>query len=222
MKIFENQKHVFWQALLLAIFVFAFGILIGFWIENSRISKISDLYVNAELEMLDIQIQSDLIAMNKISCSNSIQENIAFADRIYAEAKLLEKYESASRISDAIRIQHKKYDLLRTLLWTNSMKTKQYCNASYHNLVYLYDYNEPSIDSMSKQDRISRVLEEVKNDFGNSVMLIPISGDNGISSLSLLMKQYGISEAELPVILVDEKNKLVSVSGKEDIENLLK
>ncbi len=221
MQILQNQKHAFWQALVLSLLVFAFGIFLGYLLESSRVSEISNLYAQAELDMADARIQSDIYSVIDFNCNVAIQENINFAERIYNEAKLLEKYEAANMLSESIKLQHKKYDLLRTLFWVNSIKIRQRCNASYHNLVYLYDYNSPSLDAKAKQSVFSRVLAEIKQDKGSGVMLIPIAGDNEIFSLTILMSSYGLSEKELPVILIDEKIKITEITTKEDFEKYL-
>jgi len=222
--VFHSQKNVFWQAFILAAFVFALGILFGFVMENSRSASIEKLYFQSELDLLDIRIQNDIYSIEniKIDCLGAVQENIKFADRIYEEAKLLDKYEQANKITGNIILQHKKYDLLRTLFWINSIKIKNRCNASYHNLVYFYDYNEPSIEIRAKQAVFSRILSELKEEFGSEVMLIPIAGDNDIISVELLMNSYEIAESELPVILIDEKTKVQEIESKEEIIGLIK
>jgi len=217
----ESQKNVFWTALILSIFVFASGIFLGFMLENYRTGKIEVVLAQSELEMLDVRIQSDIYSFSKLNCTNAIEENINFADKIYEEAKMLDKYEQASRLSDTIIIQHRKYDLLRTLFWVNSIKLKQRCNASYHNIVYLYDYNNPRLDIKAKQAVFSRILSEIKQKKGSNVMLIPIAGDNNVSSINILMKTYNITESELPVILIDEKIKITDIQRVEDIESLV-
>lgn len=220
-RLIDSQKNAFWTALILTIFVFAGGILLGFMLENSRTSKIEMLYLSSELELADMRIQQDILSFPGFNCTEAIAENTAFADNVYEQAKTLEKYDDASEISDAVKIQHKKYDLLRTLFWVNSINLKQKCSAQYHNIVYLYDYNEPRLDINAKQNVLSNFLEELKLKKGNSVMLIPIAGDNGISSLSMLMSMYNVSESELPVILIDEKIKISEIENLEEIEKYI-
>jgi len=217
----ESQKNVFWTALILTIFVFAGGILLGFMLENSRASQINSFYINSEIELADIKIQQDIYSFPEFDCATAINENINFADRVYEQAKLLEKYDKSSQISDSIKLEHKRYDVLRTLFWVNAIKLKEKCNAQYHDVVYLYDYNDVRLDIRAKQDVFSNLLDQVKAKQGNNVMLIPIAADNNVSSLNLLMSMYNISESELPVILIDEKIKITSLESAEDIEKLL-
>lgn len=215
----KNQKFIFLYALILTLIVFNLGIFMGYMLESSRVNKINALYLEAEMELLDQRIQKDTLEIINLDCEILIEENIKFANRIFEEALLIQKYEDANRINNEIEFQHKRFDLLRTLFWINSIRIKEKCNSEYHNIVYIYDYNNPSIEQKAKQRFFSKVLSEIKNKFGNEIMLIPIAGDNEIASINLLMDAYEIKE--LPVILIDETTKITELESMEDIEKYL-
>lgn len=217
-KIFENQKYVFLNALILAVFIFALGLVLGFWIESSRLDKINSIYTETELNLLDIRVMPELLS-NNFSCQQAIQANIDFGDRIYEDAKLLQDYEDVERISSDIKIQHYKYDLMRALFLSNSLKIKKQCSASFHTIVYFYQYNSPSLEVKSKQQVFSNILGELKQRQGDNVMLIPIAGDIPFSSINMIVSQYDITQ--LPTILIDEKTKITEVEKVDDIEVLL-
>lgn len=219
MAMIKNQKHVFWIALLATLFLFNFGIYLGYTIENSRLNQINSLYANSELNLLDIKIMSEIFNYQNFDCKLAVQENIDFANKIYDEAKLLEKYDNAKTFSTEVKTQHKKYDLLRTLFWINSMNLKQKCNAGYHNIIYFYDYVNPTLEQKAKQSVFSRILMELKQKKGNDVMLIPIAADNDISSVNLFLKSYNISE--FPVILIDEKIQITQLENITQIEKAI-
>jgi hypothetical protein len=188
-------------------------------LELSRVNDINKLYVDAELELLDQTTQKDALALLNLDCSSLVAENIKFGDRIFAEALQIQKYEDANRITSDIVFQHKRFDLLRTVFWINSINIKQSCSSSFHTVVYLYKYNNPSLEQHSKQAFFSNLLEEIKQKEGDNVMLIPIAADNNISSIDLLTKKYNITE--LPAILIDEKDKITDVNSLQDIEKYL-
>lgn len=215
----KNQKRIFLYALILTFLVFNFGIFMGYMLESSRIDKINKLYLDAELELIDQMTQKDALEILDLNCDLLVEENIKFADRIFEEALLIQKYEDANRINNDIKFQHKRFDLLRTLFWINSIKIKQKCNPSYHNVVYFYKYNNPSIEQVSKQGFFSNLLGELKERFGDNIMLIPIAGDNDIPSINLLIEKYDINE--LPMILIDEETKITEVESLADIEQYL-
>lgn len=215
-----SQKYVFLQALILTIIVFNVGIFFGYQLESSRVDRINDWYLQSDIELLDQKIQRDALNFLDFDCGLLVQENIDFADRIYEEAQKIGDFEKANRINKEIISQHKRYDLLRTLFWINSIEIKKKCESDYHNVVYFYDYNEPSINQKSEQEFFSNLLFELKQEKGSGLMLIPIAGDNDLPSVNLLMKEYGI--VELPSILIDEEIVLTNVESRGDIEEYLK
>lgn len=215
----KNQKYIFLYALILTIIVFNIGIFMGYMLESSRINKIDNLYINSEMELLDQRIQRDVLDIANINCDMAIKENINFADRIYKDALAIKNYEDANRMNNEIISQHRKFDLLRTLFWINSIKIKEKCNTDYHNIVYIYNYKNPTIEQKAKQKFFSKLLSEVKNKFKDKVMLIPIAGDNDIASVNLLIDSYNIEK--FPVILIDEKTKITELEKIEDIEKYL-
>lgn len=219
---FNSQKHVFWEALLVTILIFGIGVFLGVVLENWRTSRVDYLYQQSEVSLLDIRAQSELYSLEDFDCKIAVEENIEFADRIFKEAELLSRYEGAGRLTDALNLEHKKYDVLRALLWANSIKIKKKCKASYYNVVYIYEYNDLDIATKAEQGVFSRILAELKEKKGSDVILIPIAGDNNLTSVKLLMNRYNITESKLPVILIDEKIKITELKTVEEIEKLLK
>jgi hypothetical protein len=215
----HNQKYIFLYALLLTIVVFNLGIFMGYMLESSRVVQINEMYLNAEIELLDQITQKEALQTLELDCDLLVKENIKFGDRIFQEALQIQKYEEANRINSEIVFQHKRFDLLRALFWVNSITIKQKCNSQYHNIVYLYKYNEPTLEQESKQKFFSNLLQELKNKNGDKIMLIPIAADNDLPSVNLLVKKYGITD--LPVVLIDEKTKLTDINSMEDIEKYL-
>ncbi len=215
----KSQKWNFLYALIITLIVFNLGIFMGYMLESNRINKINNFYLDAETELLDQMIQKDALGILDLDCDILVKENIKFADKIYEEALVIQKYEDANRINNDIITQHKKFDLLRTLFWINCIKIKQTCNQDYHNLVYFYQYNNPTLEQKSKQLFFSNLLGEIKKNKNDSVMLIPIAADNDIPSINILIQKYNITE--LPAILIDEKVKITDVENMEDIEKYL-
>lgn len=215
-----NQKHVFWEALLLAIFIFASGILLGYFLELNRTSKIITSYQEAELGLLDVRVQENLISIGNFNCEQSIKETIDFADRIYKEAQVLEKYEESARLSTGILFQHKKYDLLRATLWSNALKIKEKCPNSFHTVVYMYQLDSKDVEVLSKQKAFSNYLFELKNEYSDNLLLIPMAGNLDLNSIEFLKNIYGLDV--LPVILIDEKIKIETLEDLGNIRNFLK
>lgn len=215
----RSQKWTFLYALIITLVIFNLGLFVGYMLESSRINKINDWAFQAEMEILDQKIQENALDIIDFDCEILVQNNIDFADRIFEEAQKIDNYEKANRINQDIIFQHKRYDLLRTLFWINSIKIKEKCNSDYHTIVYLYQYNEPTFDQKAKQRVFSKLLTEIKVAKGRDVMLIPIAADNGLPSINLLAEAYGVDV--LPTILIDEDIILSELSSAEEIEKYL-
>jgi len=215
-----NSKHSFWQALIVAIIIFWTGIMLGILFENSRTSKLENFYKSSETQIFDIQLTGNLL-MNEANpdCNTALQDNIDFADRIYEEAKTLEKYDASNKITDDIVKLHSRYDLLRTMLWLNVIGLQEKCSNQTNIVVYLYQYVEPNIDTQAKQVAISKVTSDLKKKYGDKVLLIPLAYDTGVKSLSLLRSKYQINE--FPVVIVNQKNKITGLNTVEELEKYL-
>ena len=168
----KNQKHVFWEALIITVFIFGIGVLFGIFIEHNRANTISEMYLRSEINLLDVKIQTEILDLKDLNCRTAIQKNIEFGDRIYKDALTLERYESASRITDDLKEQHRRYDVLRALFWLNSIKIKEKCRGDFHTVVYLYDYGPEETYLKNEQFVFSRFLSELKEEYGNEIKTI--------------------------------------------------
>ena len=213
----SNKKSVFWEALILAIFIFASGIFLGYLLEMNRTNDVITLYQQSELDMLDLKAQDSIMNLNNINCQLFFNEILDFADRTYNDAKLLERYEDANEISKGIMLQHKKYDLLRTSLWIDSIKLKEKCDINFTTVVYFYEYKSDDLEIKAEQTVFSKKLGELKEEFGSKVLLIPIAGNLEISSVDYILTEYNITR--LPSILINENIKIDNLDSLSLIDS---
>jgi hypothetical protein len=214
---FKSQKNVFWEALLVTILIFGIGILAGFFLENMRTNQINSLFQQSEVDLLDIRLQNEIYSDLEFDCDIAIEENLNFANRIYEEAQKLEKYLEASRFSEEIILQHKKYDLLRIMLLLNSEKIIQKCDDSYSEVVYFYNLETEELTAKAKQNVFSKILLEVKEEFGGKVLLVPVGVSSGVSSINLILDKYNVSRQDLPIILINQKIKITEAENVDQI-----
>jgi hypothetical protein len=219
---FKSQKHAFWQALIITIIIFGMGIIAGVALENWRTSQIDLLAQESEIDLLDMRLQSEIYSEDDFDCESAIRENLNFADRIFNEAKLLDRYEGASRLTEKIQIQHKKYDILRVMLLLNSKRIKERCDTNYHDIVYFYKYNDASTATKTKQSVFSRVLSDLKEEMGPNMLLIPMAGDNDIASINIILDSYGVAVADLPVVVIDGDILVKDLKSVTELKSLLK
>ncbi len=214
--VLENRKRVFWEALLLTVVVFLLGVLIGVAFESSKVSEINNYYVMSEISLMEVFALNSMIDSKSVSCDVLVDANLNFADRIYNEAILLEKYEDAGKITEGIKLAHKKYDILRTFLWLNSIKTRERCGKNYSSVIYLYEYFPEDLTQKAEQNVWSKVLFDLKSEKGNKILLIPIAVDTGLTSLESIIHPLNITG--YPVVVIDEKNLVYNLESVDDLE----
>lgn len=214
------QKDVFWKAAVLTAIVFISGVLLGYYIESGRLSEVEEEYKIIELQWADAKLQTVYYqTLSPSLCNAAIEENLKFADRVYEEGLKLEKYEEANKLTKTIKLDKKKYALLKVEFLLNSMFLKEKCKfANYTNLVYFY-VDEPTIKQRIQQNTISTILKELKQKYGQNLMLIPLPIDLDISVINVIKNSYNIDS--IPTILINEKIKLDGVKSKEEIENAI-
>ena len=211
-----NNEHAFWQALVFTFIIFIIGFIFGFFLEVFRGDKMESVLLNSEINLLDEQLRASTGDYFNISC-NEIEEGLFnFADKIYYESIKLEKYERSERFSETLFLIHKRYDLLRMMLWGETIKAKKDCKSDFHTVVYLYEYETEDIDKQSKQAFFSRLLFDLKTKNPDKVLLIPIAVNTELDSVNLSTRSYNISS--YPVIIVDEKKIFTEVIKFGDFE----
>ncbi|MFH0711808.1 MAG: hypothetical protein V1889_01750 [archaeon] len=212
------NKHSFWQALIITLIIFWSGILIGIFFEDSRVAEITAFYSDSETSISDFETASSLIFNENIDCSRLNEEAIIFADRIYEEAKKLEQYDNSNKITDRVIHLHKRYDLLRTILWKKIIENKKQCTEPVNTIIYLYKYKAEDIGTISTQKTISNYLTEIKKQNPDAI-LIPIAADMNILSLDILKEVYNITQT--PTIIINEKHIIHDLNNLDQIQPFL-
>lgn len=214
-----GTKHAFWQALLFTIAIFAFGFLLGFVLENSRVGKVEIAIANSEINLLDEQVRVSGINQFDIDCNQAKLSTFNFADKIYLEASQLEVFDSSAKFTDELRTLHKKYDLLRMILWMEGIDLKKNCGEKINTVVYIFEYNSQDINQKALQNSMSKMLADLKSKYGEEVLLIPLAGNLNIESVNLIKEKYKINE--LPAIIIDEKAVITGETSFEELEKKL-
>jgi hypothetical protein len=212
---FKN-KHVFWIALVVAFFVFWFGILLGISFEKGRIDEIRDFYFESETNIFDFELSSDIIRNSNLSCEMIYEQSILFADRIYKEASKLEKYDDSNKITRELVYLHRRYDLLRTMLWMDLIQAKDRCEGDVNVIVYFYDYVDTDLTTKAVQGTMSNFLVELKQKYEDKIILIPIAVDTGVESVEILREHYGLEE--VPGVFINEEIRLEDIADLKNFD----
>ena len=218
LKKLESKKHVFWQAFFLTTLFFFLGLVLGVYLEQTRVDNINIAFYQSEVSLYDSFALGKLLDNPLVSCEDLEMAGIDFANQIYEEARELERFDNSNKLTDSLKTIHRKYDLLRTLLWMNMIEVKENC-GKINTIVYLYKYNADDIKIMSKQIVWSRILQDLKNERGNEVILIPIAADQDIVSLDYLIKTYGVRE--FPAVILNEEDVFYDHKTVRELEEYL-
>jgi hypothetical protein len=218
-KMLESKKHVFWEALLIATVIFVFGFLLGIAYESSNLTKINNFYLSSEIDLADELGIIQLMNQGDYDCEILEETNVELADKVYRQALILEDYESAGVITDSMKLMHKKFDILRTFIWLNTFTSKSECSSNYTTIVYLYDYESKDLIKKARQNVISKILKEIKDDHPNNMILLPISANQNISSLNLITSNFEIPE--YPAVIINNKHVVTNIEHTSDIEKYL-
>ncbi len=213
-----NKKNVFWEAFLIAGVIFILGLLIGVFIENDRLQQINDYYSQAQIYLLDSLAISNSLN-SAADCSNLINSSIKFADDIYSQALLLEKYGDSGKITNSINLAHKEYDLLRTILWQNLITIKAKCPEKFNFIIYLYNYNPSDLNQKAVQNAWSNILYDLKQQQGNNLILVPIAVNSNLSSLDILMNEFNITR--YPAVVINGNKTIYNLQMPSDIQKYL-
>lgn len=209
----KSKKNVLWEALIITATIFVAGLFLGMLLETSNSNKASSLYYRSEISLVDGLAIAFLSKDNSISCESLKENNLRFADRIYEEAVILERFEQSEQLTEGSNLLHQKYDLLRTLLWMSNRESLSRCK-NYNIVVYLYDYASEDLDKKATQNVWSKILLEAKQN-KNDILLLPIAADQNITSLNLLKEEYKIEK--LPAIVIDNKKVIYTLQNSGDI-----
>lgn len=216
MVVLKSRKHVFWEALLVTVLVFLAGLFLGMLIEASNSTRVSDLYTQSEISLTDAASIVQLVEDKSLDCEVIKEKNIEVANRIYSEALLLERYEDSGKLTDSMKLLHKKYDLLRTLLWTSTEKTIQRCD--YDLVVYLYEYGSEDTNIKARQNVWSKILLDVRGQ-AFDFMLLPIAGNQNLTSTDFLKEKYNVES--LPALVINNEHVIYELENSGTVIELI-
>jgi hypothetical protein len=213
-----NSKNAFWQALVVTIFIFVAGLVLGFYVELSNVDKSDLLIRSSEADFLDQQVGLSILSNDpNFNCETARKNLFEFADIIYKDATKFEEEDAQSKFTEEQRdILHKRYDLLRLNLWMESLDLKKRCAGNFHTIVYLFDYSSPDVDIRSQQRILSLVLLDLKYKYPNKVLLVPIAANLDLDSVNILKENYDILKS--PALIIDDSTVIDYLLTTDELE----
>ena len=205
----------FWKAFFFSTIIFLIGLNLGVFIENSSLDEIERAVIASEVELYDSNIRSSIIQNYNQSCDKSIKNTFLIADKIYEEVRALESLDKSSSIVAGFNEMHKRYDLLRTQLWLDASRLKDNCDNDFNLIIYLYEYDSNDPEIVSLQMLYASITQEIKNNYREDILLIPIAHNMDLNSLNMLVDSYG-TELKTSIIV----NNRFIISGETNYDEI--
>ena len=193
----------FWKAFFFSTIVFILGLNLGVFIESSNLNEIERAVISSEVELYDSNIRSSIIQDYPVSCEKSIDNTFRLADKIYEDVILLENLDESSALVEGFFEMHKRYDLLRLQLWLDSTRIKNYCENEFNLIIYLYEYDSNDPEKLSLQNLYASITGELKSNYKENVLLIPIAYNMELNSLDIILDNYNL-ENQTALIINDK------------------
>ncbi len=215
------QKDVFLKSAMLTAVVFAIGIGAGIWLDSSRLEEVQSRLTEIDTYWNDARLHIstlEILLNQSLSCEAAINANLEFNDRIFKEGQRIERFEETNRFAPSLILEKKRYALLQTQFWFNSINIKQRCNADYYTVVYFYSHYNDTVALNQKLQ--SAVLLDVKGKCGQKLMLSPLPLDLNITTIDVLRENYRIRTT--PAILINEKILLEGLQAENDLSKYIK
>lgn len=214
------MKPVYVQAVIFSAFVFFIGIMIGIWIDNTRLADIRGALSEADISTYDARLLNNYLQrFGQEYCGVALQQNLAFNDKIYEEGRKIEDKINANIFTPEIEQEWRRYTLLQTQFWINSVELKEKCGFDYHTVVHIFRQKNTTTPEEINNKVQASVLLDLKDKCGNKMMLIPITADTDLIVVDAVTKQFDISD--YPAVIVDENFVFQGVTTKDKLNELL-
>ena len=192
--------NIYLKTLLITVFVFGAGLLLGLYIERffvsdllSRTTNIENSVKEIELEMLYFQGLNESYScsfLNEIiKKTNNNLDTLANLLLSYSEKNILFTREEVKSIKQT-------YTYLLLKDWLLQESIKKTCGTK--TVTILYFYSTEGCDDCITQGNVLTVL---KNDFKEKVMVFPLDIEIDIGMVNILMSNFNITS--MPALVID-------------------
>lgn len=214
------MRRVYIQAGILSLFVLLIGMMMGIWIDNYRLNTIRNALSEVDINSYDARLlNSYLQIFGNEYCDVALEQNLAYNNKIYEEGKKIENKLAANTFNTEAQQEWRRYTLLQTQFWLNSVELKEMCGFDYHTVVHLFRQKNTTVVEEVNNKVQSSILLDLKDVCGRKMMLIPITVDTDLIVVDAIAKQFDISE--YPAVIVDESFVFQGVTTKDKLNELL-
>jgi hypothetical protein len=192
----------------------------GIWIDNMRLNDIRQALSQADINTYDARLLNNYLQrFGKDYCNVALEQNLAFNDKIYNEGREIENKINANIFTPEIEQEWRRYTLLQTQFWFNSVELKEQCGFDYHTVVHMSRQRDTSNNEEVNNKVQASILLDLKDRCGKKMMLIPITVDTSLIVVDAAVKQFGVSN--YPAVVVDESFVFQGVTTEDKLNEIL-
>lgn len=209
-RFFDWKKHL--AALVIALFIFTIGILIGSNFNTERVRSTEEFIQKQKADYESLQLQYAFINLDLKGCSgltSALESNL----RDLEDSRIkLETY-SKDNEKDFKTIQ-REYMLAEIRYWLLARQTKKACSTDTVSVLFFYQ-NDDVCDDCAIQGTI---LTKLKDMFKDKLLVFSLDADSDEKTIGILKKAYNISKTPGLVIEDSQHDGLVEL---EKLKNLI-
>lgn len=217
----DQMRRTFAQAALFSMLILLLGIMIGIWIDNYRLSSIREALSNADVDSNDATLLGIYLqTFGEDYCSVALEQNLAYNEKIYSEGRKIESKIESNVFTPEVQQEWRRYTLLQTQFWLNSVDLKEKCGFDYHTVVHLFRQKSDSTLENIDNKVQSGILLDLKERCGRQMMLIPITANMNLTVVDAVKNRFNITQ--YPAVIVDESFVFEGLTSKDTLSGLLK
>lgn len=218
----RGRMHLklFTIALILSIFIFLFGVLLGNYIANQQLSVFKETEEKFLVYLVALEMRDNILAEDNI-CSTDI--NDLFEEKVRLGQMLTELERRLGKEDADVMKKKGIYELLEIKTLQNLENIKQKCDKNFDIVLFFYTNKKTDIrGSADGSDDQGKVLDQIVHDTRDSmgretVFVLSFDVNSNNLATKALMQKYNITEVPSLIINGDNYGYLV----KDELELII-
>lgn len=214
------MNRIYIQAGVLSLFVFFIGLMVGVWLDNYRLGSIRNSLSESDINSYDARLLNTYIQkFGKEYCNIALEQNLEYNNKIYQEGRKIESKIDGNSFTPELQQEWRRYTLLQTQFWLNSIELKDKCSFDYHTVVHLFRQQNTTTREEIDNKVQSNILLSLKEKCGKKMMLIPITVDTNLITVEAIAKQFLV--AEYPSVIIDENYVFQGLTTEDKLNSIV-
>ncbi len=215
------STKIYLKAALLTLLVFISGIIIGWYLDETRVSfvksKIDELEISLSNFALEEEFYRSVTTDKKTLCNIYISKANDLAIQAGKLGSYLESFREISKFGlHNIETLKERYFILNLRLWLYMRKLREECNYDVSTILFFYTSAKRCEDCIAQ----GIVLNQLKKDNPEKYMIFALDVDSNLGIINSLKIYFNVTK--LPTLVINENQKVEGFITKQEIEKLLK